>query len=100
MLSFEKYCEFIEQSNYAFYMHISRMTLMMKLINKSVKIREYERDLKQQKAQRSGGDGGIETDLFQINQVLKNEIGKDVDMIESFVQESLKAIYTSLLQYL
>ena len=39
-------------------------------------------------------------DLFQINQVLKNEIGKDVDMIESFMQESLKAIYVTVLEYL
>ena len=42
----------------------------------------------------------IEMDLFQINQVLKNEIGKDVDMIESFMQESLKAIYVTVLEYL
>lgn len=101
LCGFEKYCEFIESANYVFYMHITRMTLLMKLINKSVEIRRFERDVKQKKAQsRSGGDGGIETDLFQINQVLKNEVGKDVDMIENFLQESLKGIYTSLLQYL
>ena len=27
----------------------------------------------------------IEMDLYQINAVLKNEIGKDIDMIESFM---------------
>ena len=32
--------------------------------------------------------------------MLKNEIGKDVDMIESFMQESLKAIYVTVLEYL
>lgn len=39
-------------------------------------------------------------DLFQINQVLKNEIGKDVDMIETYLQESLKAIYITVMEYL
>lgn len=42
----------------------------------------------------------IEMDLYQINAVLKNEIGKDIDMIESFMQESLKAIYITVLEYL
>lgn len=39
-------------------------------------------------------------DLFQINQVLKNEIGKDVDMIEAYFQEALKSIYITISEYL
>lgn len=46
-MTFDKYCEYTEMANYVFFMHISRMVLMMKLINKSVKIREHERNLKQ-----------------------------------------------------
>ena len=39
-------------------------------------------------------------DLFQINQMLKNEIGKDVDMIEAYLQDSLKAIFMTISEYL
>jgi hypothetical protein len=45
-------------------------------------------------------NGGIEIDLFQINQVIKNEIGKDQDMIETYFLESLKSIYMTIVQYL
>ena len=39
-------------------------------------------------------------DLFQINQNLKNEIGKDIDMIETYLQESLKSVYITIMEYL
>ena len=39
-------------------------------------------------------------DMFQINQNIKNEVGKDVDMIEAYLQESLKAIYITISEYL
>jgi hypothetical protein len=60
------------------------MILLIKLVNKSTNLRAQERVQKQQKAQARSTEAGIEMDLFQINQVLKNEIGKDVDMIEVY----------------
>lgn len=32
--------------------------------------------------------------------MLKNEIGKDVDMIEAYIQDSLKAIFMTVSEYL
>jgi len=39
-------------------------------------------------------------DLFFINQSLKNESGKDVDLIEAYLQDSLKAMYVTVFEYL
>jgi len=86
--------------NYVLMLHCLRITLLIKVINKSQQIKTQERILKQHKAQSHKDVAGIEMDLFQINQALKNEIGKDVDMIEGYVQESLKAVYVTISQYL
>ena len=101
LIGFDKYVDYQENMKYIFLMHAQRIIMLTKLVNKSYEIRNQERQKKQMRAQASSSDiVDIEMDLFQINQVLKNEIGKDVDMIESFMQESLKAIYVTVLEYL
>lgn len=75
--------------------------MLVKLVNKSQNLKFQERIKKQHRAEsHSQNAQGIEIDLFQINQQLKNEIGKDVDMIETYFQESLKSIYITVLEYL
>ena len=101
LISLDKLAEYQESMQYVFILHAQRIIMLTKLVNKSYEIRNQERLKKQMKAQAGSSDiVDIEMDLFQINQVLKNEIGKDVDMIESFMQESLKAIYVTVLEYL
>jgi len=101
LISFDKYIEYAENMQYIILLHSQRMVMLTKLINKSFEIRNQERIKKQMKAHQGQSDiVDIEMDLYQINAVLKNEIGKDIDMIESFMQESLKAIYITILEYL
>lgn len=101
LVSFNTYVDQAENLNYFLVLHVQRMILLMKLVNKSFSIRNLGRLKKQESAQMgSKGTDTIELDLFQINQTLKNEIGKDVDMIEAFLQESLRATYVTVLQYL
>jgi hypothetical protein len=84
LLQFDKDLDLQEGMNYTLMLHCMRMVLLIKLVNKSTNLRAQERTQKQQKAQARSTEAGIEMDLFQINQVLKNEIGKDVDMIEIY----------------
>ena len=92
LLKFRQYVEIQEQFNYIIMLHVLRMTLLIKLVNKSMNLKYQERLLKQNMGKERVQESGIDVDLFKINQVLKNEIGKDQDMIESYFQESLKAI--------
>ena len=70
----------------------------MKLVNKSFTIRNLERKKNQEKASKHNTDSvSIETDMFQINKASNNEIGKDVELIETLLQDSLKAIYLTVL---
>ena len=101
LITFDKYIDFQESTYYVVMSHVNRMTLLVKLLNKSFSIREQERLKKQIKAtQTTNNAETIEMDLFQINQTLKNEIGKDIDMVETFLQDSLKAIYIAIFQYI
>ena len=101
ILTIEKYTEYHENINYTLLLHIIRMTLLVKLVNKSQNLRNLERNLKHHKGQAHAQDTGvIENDLFQINQNIKNEIGKDQDMIETYFQESLKSMYLAVIEYL
>jgi hypothetical protein len=71
--------------NYVLLLHITRITLLVKLVTKSQNLKNLERSLKHHKGQAHNQDtGAIENDLFQINQNIKNEIGKDQDMIETY----------------
>lgn len=80
-------------------LHIIRMTLLVKLVNKSTNLKVQQRLQKQRQVEQVE-TSGISIDLFHINQVTKNEVGKDQDMIESFFLESLKSIYMTVIQYL
>ena len=39
-------------------------------------------------------------DLFQINQKLKNDSGIDVDIIESYLQDTIKSVFIAINEYL
>lgn len=93
------YIEIQESLYYVMCLHILRMTLLIKLVNKSTNLKIQQRLQKQRQVQQVE-TSGISIDLFHINQMTKNEIGKDQDMIESFFLESLKSIYMTVIQYL
>ena len=65
IIPFDKYADFIEAAQYMLLMHASRMTLLIKLVNKSYNVRYQERIDKKKKAkERNAGTLSIENDLF------------------------------------
>lgn len=97
LLDLKAYIENQELFNYILFLHVSRMTLLVKLINKSMNLKMQQRLQKQKLGtQQKMDNGGIEIDLFQINQANKNEVGKDQDMMETYFLESLKSIYMTI----
>ena len=65
LIPFDQYQEHKEFLVYNLMLHCMRIILMLKLTNKSMKLRDEDRLVTAQKAQASGGDSkGIEMDLF------------------------------------
>ena len=101
LIPFDQYQEHKEFLIYNLMLHCMRIIFQLKLINKSMNLREEDRLQTAKKAQSSGGDSkGIAMDLFQINQNLKNDSGIDVDIIEGYFLDSIKSVFIAANEYL